>query len=65
MKHPINALPEAVAYAIGAILDYLWDEERLDFLACSGYRRAKHILNHLAVIARWLDDPLLSGESGT
>ena len=65
MNHPINALPEAVADAIGAILDYLWDDEQLDFLACSDDRRAKHIFNHLAAIAYWLYDPDLTDKPGT
>jgi len=65
MNHPINALPEAVADAIGAILDYLWDDEQLDFLACSDDRRAKHIFNHLAVIAHWLYDPTLTDKPPT
>ena len=48
--------PENLRQAILTVLEYLWHEERNDFLMSPTPDQANHIFAALTVLARWLHD---------
>lgn len=47
-------LPEHVADAMTAILDYLWLDEARDYLAMSREEQQTHIFNEMLIVQNWL-----------
>ena len=70
MLKPKNLQPEvsaALLEALDAVLFYLWDDERADYLdACQtgGPARRHHIFRKLELLRRWLDQAQKTCGSG-
>lgn len=43
--------------ALARVLDYLWNEEQRDYLACPATQRTSHIFIELQAVAEWLGMP--------
>lgn len=39
--------------ALCRVLDYLWNDEQRDYLACPAKQRTSHIFDELRVLAKW------------
>lgn len=55
IKKPRRRMPEHVADAMAAILDYLWQDEVKDYLARTREEQANHIFTELLTVRQWLD----------
>ena len=49
-------LPDRVADAMEAILDYLWEDEAMDWLTRSREEQSHHVFGHMLTVRKWLDD---------
>lgn len=52
--NPRRRMPEHVAQAVEAILDYLWQDEAKDYLNQSGEEQREHIFNEMLFVRNWL-----------
>jgi hypothetical protein len=52
---PRRRLPEHIAEAMTAVLDYLWQDEAHDYLAMSREEQQDYIFSQLITVRQWLD----------
>jgi hypothetical protein len=52
----IGPVPKGVIDAVQAVVNYLWDDERSDFLCRPEEEPGGHIYESLVELAEWLND---------